>query len=114
MTLLRPMVDLWERLVAWWRSDLTVLTLEGDTLPDSVPPRRVVQMLDSGSSWSAGMNCPCGCGDVIELLPLQSVNPHWTLSVDRLNRPTLRPSVWRATRCGSHFWVVAGRIVWVE
>jgi hypothetical protein len=102
-----------ERIAAWWRSDLVAIAMSGYELPASIPRHRVVQLADGGRDWSVGMNCPCGCGDVIELLLLPTANPHWTLSLDSLKRPTLNPSVWRAVGCGSHFWVRSGRIFWV-
>ncbi|WP_420884462.1 DUF6527 family protein [Amnimonas aquatica] len=70
-------------------------------------------MIDAGEHWSVGFQCPCGCGDIIELLLLPAVRPHWALSVDGLGRPTLYPSVWRTTGCRSHFWLRQGRTVWV-
>ncbi len=101
-----------ERLAAWWRGDLKVVPGEGDTLPARIQRQRLIHMMEAGESWSVGFHCPCGCGDVIELLLLSTVNPHWTLSVDRLDRPTLHPSVWKSTGCRSHFWVKNGQIIW--
>ena len=103
-----------ERLAAWWRGDMRVVRMGGDTLPDQIPQGRVVNMMDDGMNWSAGLLCPCGCGDVIELLLIRAADPHWTLSVDWLNRPTLQPSVWRKTGCRAHFFVRRGQIVWAE
>lgn len=104
----------YERLAAWWRGDLKVLRGEGDTLPAHIHRQHLVHMVDAGESWSVGFNCPCGCGDVIELLLLRTIDPHWTLSIDSLGRPTLHPSVWKSTGCKSHFWVKNGRVVWAK
>ncbi|WP_407645830.1 DUF6527 family protein [Alloalcanivorax profundimaris] len=106
--------DVLERLAAWWRGDLRVFHAEGDTLPPEIPHKRLIHMIEDGVSWSVGFTCPCGCGDVIELLLLRAVEPHWSLSVDRFGRPTLHPSVWKKTGCKSHFWLRSGRIVWAE
>lgn len=108
------LAGMWGRLGAWWRGDWTVRCYEGDTLPTVLRPREVTHMIDSGESWSVGFPCPCGCNAVIELLLLSSVRPHWKLTVDSLNRPTLHPSVWRAEGCKSHFWVRSGRVMWVK
>lgn len=102
-----------DRIVSWWNGDLTVVALAGDTLPLTFKKNILAHMIDGGESWSAGLNCPCGCGAVIELMLLQNVKPHWKLTVDHLNRPTLFPSVWRSTGCKSHFWVRQGKIHWV-
>lgn len=103
-----------ERWGAWWRGDLRVVEMEGDTLPAEMPRRLLVHMVDGRMSWSAGLVCPCGCGEVIELLLLRSADPHWTLSIDRYDRPTLHPSVWKKVGCKSHFWLRKGRVIWVK
>ena len=61
----------------------------------------------------AHFRCPCGCGQVIVLTSNPKVRPRWTLVVDRQRRPTVAPSIWRTTGCGSHFFVERGRIKWV-
>ncbi|WP_083845896.1 DUF6527 family protein [Rhodanobacter spathiphylli] len=106
--------DVLERLAAWWCGDLRVLCVEGDTLPLKIPQKRLVHMVEDDVSWSVGFTCPCGCGDVIELLLLRIAEPHWSLSVDRFGRPTLHPSIWKKTGCKSHFWLRSGRVVWAE
>lgn len=96
----------------WLAPAMRVVEVEGDSLPASIPPNRVVHLLDDGESWSVGMLCPCGCKDVLELMLLPGVRPRWDLKVDKRGRPTLVPSVWRTTGCRSHFWVREGRVSW--
>ncbi|WP_420496783.1 DUF6527 family protein [Szabonella alba] len=60
------------------------------------------------------MRCPCGCGDIIELLVIAEAKPRWDVGADRERRPTLSPSVWRKTGCRSHFWVRRGRVQWCD
>lgn len=114
MTWRQWVADALERAAAWWRSDLRVVDMDGEQLPARLPRSSLVRLTSGGAEWSAGFLCPCGCGDVIELLLLSSMTPHWTLSVDRLRRPTLSPSVWRTTGCGSHFWLRNGRVEWTK
>lgn len=102
-----------ERLTSWWQGDIRVISAEGDTLPSIIPTGKMVHLRDNGLSWSVGFLCPCGCGDVIELLLLQSIDPHWKLTADNLSRPTLQPSVWKKDGCKSHFWLKKGRVIWV-
>jgi len=102
------------RVAAWWRGDIRVTAMDGVQLPESIPRKRLVHLIDQGYDWSVGLTCPCGCGDIIELLLLPSIEPHWTLAVDQLRRPTLLPSIWRTSGCRSHFWLRSGRIVWVR
>ena len=86
--------------------------VENDSLPDSIGPREVVVAQEDGENWVAGIYCPCGCGERIELLLVQGVRPRWDASVDAQGRPTLHPSVWRKEGCGSHFWLRGGRVRW--
>ncbi|WP_246622445.1 DUF6527 family protein [Rhizobium laguerreae] len=60
------------------------------------------------------MRCPCGCGDMIELMILRGARPRWDISIDKAGHPSLHPSVWRKSGCRSHFWVREGRILWCE
>jgi len=96
----------------WFAPDRKVVVLEGDTLPARLPLRDLVLLKDDGEDWSVGLRCPCGCGDTIELLLLPGVKPRWDIDIDEIGRPTVSPSVWKATGCKSHFWVRTGRVVW--
>lgn len=93
---------------------MKVIVVVGDTLPAALPPGGVILLRDAGSDWSVGFHCPCGCGDVIELLLLPDVRPRWEIAIDRRGCPTLHPSIWRQTGCRSHFWLREGRVRWVE
>lgn len=83
-----------------------------DSLPAMLPRRDLVVAHADGEDWSVGLRCPCGCGDTLELMLLREVRPHWRLEVDRSRRPSLYPSIWRDTGCGSHFWVRRGQVHW--
>jgi hypothetical protein len=107
------------RIGRWWRDAWTrfaprrrLRVVEGDSLPLLMPRRDLVLARDDGEDWCVGMRCPCGCGDVIELLVLAEARPRWNLSVDASGRPTLAPSVWRQSGCRAHFWIRSGRIHW--
>jgi len=89
-----------------------VITMAGDVLPPVMPKRDLVLLVDGGAPWSVGMQCPCGCGDTLELILLPSVKPNWKLAIDAKGRPTLSPSVWRSTGCRAHFWLRSGKVNW--
>jgi hypothetical protein len=91
-----------------------LVVVNGDALPAALPRRDVVLLRDDGEDWSLGMRCPCGCGGTIELMLIREAKPRWDLDTDERHRPTLRPSVWRKTGCGSHFWLRQGRIAWCD
>lgn len=96
----------------WFGLRLRTYRVEGDILPAHIRPNQLIHLLDDGESWSAGFLCPCGCGDVLEVALIKGARQRWSLSVDGKGRPTLHPSIWRATGCRSHFWVRKGRIHW--
>lgn len=105
----------------WWRDTWArfgprrrLRLVEGDSLPKTMPRRDLVLARDEGEDWCVGMRCPCGCGDVIELLVIPEAKPRWDVSEDAKRRPSLSPSVWRQTGCRSHFWLQAGRIQWCD
>jgi hypothetical protein len=104
----------WEWLGARLRGDLRVRCEEGPDLPPMLPRHALLHLTVKGQDWMAGMACPCGCGERVELMLLNGMKPRWDLTVDQLGRPTLYPSVHRVTGCRSHFWVRAGQITWCE
>jgi hypothetical protein len=64
-----------------------------------------------GREWLAGINCPCGCGEFIELV-LDGHSPNWQLFISDDGKPSLSPSVFRSINCHSHFFLRKGRIQW--
>lgn len=42
----------------------------------------------------------------------KSTRPRWSVTIDRLGRPTLQPSVRQVAGCYSHFWVRRGAVEW--
>jgi hypothetical protein len=105
--------NLWNGIRDWFTPRRKVHIQKGDTLPSALPKHDLILLQDNGENWSVGFHCPCGCGEVIELLLLPNVKPRWDIYIDSLHRPTLSPSVWKTTGCKSHFWVQDGKIKWV-
>ena len=88
--------------------------VQGDSLPERLRGRDLVLARDGDEDWCAGMNCPCGCGQKIELLLIREAKPRWDLALDPAGRPSLKPSVWLQTGCRSHFWLRHGRVEWCD
>ena len=88
--------------------------IEGDSLPQRLPRQDLVLAREGDEDWCVGMRCPCGCGETIELLLIREAKPRWDLLIDRLGRPSLKPSVWRQHGCRSHFWLRRGRVEWCD
>ncbi|MFD2265406.1 DUF6527 family protein [Lacibacterium aquatile] len=108
----------WEDLRRWYRTvreqrgpARKLEIIEGDMMPTTMPARNLVLAREDGEDWSVGMLCPCGCGDVIELMLIKNTRPRWDLTIED-GRPSLHPSVWRATGCRAHFWLKNGRVRW--
>ncbi len=67
---------------------------------------------ESTPKWAI-LECPCRCGERIDVNLMRNRSPHWTLAL-KADRATLAPSLWMPdTKCGSHFFVRGNRIVWV-
>jgi len=63
--------------------------------------------------WAV-LQCPCRCGDRIDVNLMQSRRPFWEITLDRKGI-TVHPSLWMPkSKCGSHFWIRHSRIDWVE
>jgi hypothetical protein len=58
--------------------------------------------------------CPGGCGEVIKLSLNNKHHPCWAITIDRLERPTVSPSIRQLNDCRCHFWVRRGIVEWCE
>jgi len=90
------------RALDWILPARSLSIVHGDTLPDKLPRRDILLLRDGGEDWYVGLRCPCGCGQRIELL-----------RVETNGTPTLSPSVWLKDGCHSHFFVRKGKVLWV-
>lgn len=56
--------------------------------------------------------CPCDCGNKIYLNLLPDANPRWAISFSN-SKITVMPSINRTVGCGSHFFIISGKVRWV-
>lgn len=72
----------------------------------------VFAIVESGGrrKWAI-LRCPCGCGEVLTMNLMPTYRPRWEVRVNGSGDASLFPSV-DSTKCGAHFWVKHGRIVW--
>jgi hypothetical protein len=64
------------------------------------------------AKW-ATLQCPCGCGDTIDVNLMKTRHPVWQLSITN-GKATFHPSLWvPKEKCGAHFWIKNGKIIWV-
>lgn len=89
-----------------------LIVCKGDTPPNNLKSRDLYLAREDDENWAIALNCPCGCGDRIELQLIPELSPNWRLVSNNQKFPTLHPSIWRTTGCKSHFWVKKGHIHW--
>lgn len=82
-----------------------------DDFPDSISPYVLYVLGNPGQEWLAGIKCPCGCGELIELV-LDGHSPNWQLFISDEGKPSLSPSIYRSVNCCSHFFLWRGKIQW--
>lgn len=112
---MRKTKPLWRRrLAAALTPRRRLQVFDGDTLPARLPALKVALARDDGEDWSVGMNCPCGCGQRLELMVLPGVKPRWDFFQNSKGHVTLHPSVWLTAGCKSHFWIRDGKVIWCE
>jgi len=87
---------------------------EGNPSPNMILNKKfVIVGYHNFPKWIS-FNCPCGCGDLLTLSLMRNIEPNWDLRIDRFNRITLSPSVWKKDGCRSHFFVKKSKVVWVK
>jgi len=83
-----------------------------DDIPSSIGG--VLYLVERGERprWIV-IDCPCRCGERIEVNLMHSRRPVWEVS-RRDDTVSLYPSLWVSKeRCGSHFWIRDNRVLWV-
>lgn len=80
--------------------------------PERLASETIYIVGENNHYWCAAMLCPCGCGDGVFLSLVEEDYPSWKCKVDRTQRVTLVPSVWRTAGCRSHYFVRQGRVIW--
>jgi len=78
----------------------------------AIPERTVIIVGSKEKTKWALLKCPCGCQDVLNLSLMKSVSPNWRTIIDKTERITLEPSLWKNGGCRSHFFIRRGKIIW--
>lgn len=103
----------WRRAKEWILPARRITISEEDGLPQRLLRRHLILVREGGEEWCVAMQCPCGCGQRVELPLIPEAVPRWSLHIDGRERPTLHPSVWLRDGCRSHYFVRSGKVVWV-
>lgn len=100
-----------ERLVGYQPKFSAIIC---DELPDVCEVNKLYIVGERDTYWMAALICPCGCGDLIQLALDPAGRPRWQVSFNEKKQVTLKPSVHRNVRCGSHFFLQDGKIIWCQ
>ena len=84
-----------------------------EEIPDRLK-KHILYAVGEGTPWLAVLQCPCGCGDVINLSLLERDSPRWFLHREGDGAITLSPSVWRSKGCRSHFLIRKSVVMWCD
>lgn len=86
-----------------------------DDMPDHADVHNGIITIVGGVGWAKWVlfKCPCGCGEVLTLSLMKSFRPRWRIKLDKKNRVTLSPSVWKREGCRSHFFIRKSKLKWV-
>jgi hypothetical protein len=85
--------------------------VRSEELPDKLKKHKLYA-IGEGVPWLAALQCPCGCGEIVQLSLLENDRPRWRLRKEKDGTATLSPSIWRSKGCKSHFFLRNGLIVW--
>ena len=78
------------------------------------PKRGILYVIgEDGYDWAAAMQCPGGCGKLLEMNLYPDAHPVWSVTEHQDGTVSLTPSVWLKTGCRCHFILRAGRVIWV-
>jgi hypothetical protein len=89
-----------------------VQTVESMTdIPDQFGWEIFVVTRNSAPRWVV-LQCPCHCGERLNVNLMRTAHPHWKLSLSR-GKVSLSPSIWVSSdKCGSHFWLAENGVFW--
>ena len=83
-----------------------------EELPGKIKQGIVYIFNNNEYHWQIAMLCPCRCKTVLYLNLVDDIHPYWKYRVDRHDRISISPSLYRKTGCRSHFFLRNGKIEW--
>jgi len=94
------------------RPDLVGVLVGDHPRPDAMEAGKVYIVGGPGYQKWAVFRCPRHEDEIIQLSLMQNRRPHWSITLDFLDRPTIHPSVRQLDGAFAHFWVKTGDIDW--
>lgn len=85
-----------------------------DDLPleNEIEDNKIYIVGENGYEWQGAFNCPCGCGDLIQLNLLEGGENIWRIASRNSKKISITPSINRTMGCKSHFTVTNGKVRW--
>lgn len=106
------------QLLVWMRRirqpDFVVERVAVHPAPEEIKPGVMVLVGDRQRQKWTCFQCPGGCGEIIKLSLNTKHSPCWEVEVDRLDCPTISPSIKQLNSCGCHFWIRRGEVTWCD
>jgi len=84
-----------------------------DEVPDYTKPGILYIIKNEEYEWQIVFICPCGCKKLLHINLIKEYEPYWHYTIKE-NQISLHPSVHRMIGCKSHFYLKAGKIIWVR
>ena len=111
MSVLRRIGYVWKQLKRRKRLEMVTWVESRRDIPTRLGAR--IYVVGSETPKWVVLDCPCGCGERIDVNLMAVRRPAWKFSAND-GKVTLWPSLQMpAYKCGSHFWIRKNRIVWV-
>jgi len=85
-----------------------------EEIPLSVKDNTIYIVGAVNQPWLLAFKCPCGCQSLIQLNLLTNANPCWDFWIDKKNKISISPSIWRTIGCKSHFLIKKSKVDWVR
>ena len=104
---------LWNKLIFLFdKIDYSTKVVSARPKENEILPNVVVIVGHKDLPKWALMQCPCGCGELLTLSLMKNFRPYWNYKIDKWNRITLSPSIWKKDGCRSHFFIKKGKVIW--
>lgn len=111
---MKSLNDYLRRLWRWFRQRNDISAIVHVNSRSEIPEKLGASLYIVGKpvKWAV-LQCPCGCGDTIDVNLMKARRPVWDLYVND-GKATFHPSLWMPKeKCGAHFWIRDGKIIWV-
>lgn len=95
-----------------FQTPYTIITC--DELPDHIEDGLIYISENGKHEIYLGIQCPCKCGDIIDLNLVSDRRPCWIINWRLFGTISVQPSIWRKWKCKSHFYIVKNQIKWCK